>query len=75
MSRLPAVSGKDVYKALLRNGWVEVRTGAGSHRYLKHPDKGGLVTIPYTNGDLPKGTLKSILKQAGLTADELQNML
>ena len=73
--KLPAVSGKDVYNALIRNGWGEVRTGASTHRYLKNPDRGELVTVPCTTKDLPKGTLSSIPKQAALTADELQQML
>ncbi len=74
MSRLPAVSGKDVFRALNRNGYDEVRTAAGSHRFLKHATRGGLVTEPYTK-DLPKKTLGSILKQADLSADELAEML
>jgi predicted RNA binding protein YcfA (HicA-like mRNA interferase family) len=73
--KLPAVSGKEVFNALIRNGWVEIRTGASSHRFLKHPNRGGLVTVPYTTKDLPKGTLNSILKQAGLKAPELHQML
>ena len=77
MSRLPAVSGKDVFRALNRNGYDEVRTAAGSHSFLKHATRGGLVlvTVPYTNKDLPKKTLGSILKQADLSADELAEML
>ena len=76
MSKLPSVSGKEVYGALKRNRYEDVRTSASSHRYLKHPDKGGLVAIPFHgNRNLPKGTLKSILKQAGITADDLVNML
>ncbi|WP_323094676.1 type II toxin-antitoxin system HicA family toxin, partial [Aeromonas hydrophila] len=33
---------------------------------FKHPTKKGRVTIPHPNKDLPKGTVKSILKQAGI---------
>ena len=46
--------------------WFIVRT-RGSHRQYKHPTKQGLVTIAgKANDDLAKGTLNSILKQAGL---------
>lgn len=38
----------------------------GSHHHFKHPTKEGLVTVPHPKKDLPKGTVKSILKQAGL---------
>jgi predicted RNA binding protein YcfA (HicA-like mRNA interferase family) len=49
-----------------QDGWYLVRT-RGSHRHFKHPAKPGLVTIAGKPGvDIPKGTLNSILKQAGL---------
>jgi len=33
---------------------------------FKHADKKGLVTIPHPKKDIPMGTVKSILRQAGL---------
>ena len=56
-----------VLKLLYDDGWKEVpgRT-KGSHIQLKHPDKPGKVTVPNHSGDIPPGTLNSILKQAGL---------
>jgi predicted RNA binding protein YcfA (HicA-like mRNA interferase family) len=48
------------------DGWYLSRT-RGSHRHFKHPTKPGIVTIAgHPNVDIPKGTLNSILKQAGL---------
>jgi len=48
------------------DGWRHVRT-TGSHRHYKHPSKPNVVTIPGHPGDeLPKGTMKSILKAANL---------
>lgn len=48
------------------DGWFHVRT-KGSHRQFKHPVKLGIVTIAGNLGvDIPKGTMNSILKQAGL---------
>jgi predicted RNA binding protein YcfA (HicA-like mRNA interferase family) len=48
------------------DGWRHVRT-TGSHRHYKHLSKPNVVTIPGHPGDeLPKGTLKSILKAADL---------
>ena len=48
------------------DGWVLSRT-RGSHRQYSHPLKQGVVTVPGKPGDeLPKGTLGSVLKQAGL---------
>ena len=49
-----------------QDGWRQVRT-TGSHRQFKHAVKSGLVTVAGKPSlDVPPGTLKSILKQAGL---------
>ncbi|WP_119048171.1 type II toxin-antitoxin system HicA family toxin [Acinetobacter pittii] len=55
----------DLIKMIEADGWYEVRV-SGSHHHFKHPTKKGLVTIPHAKKDLPNGTVKSILKQAGL---------
>jgi predicted RNA binding protein YcfA (HicA-like mRNA interferase family) len=57
---------REVLKLLERDGWVLTRS-KGSHRHFRHPDKPGLVTVAGKPGlDLPRATLNSILKQAGL---------
>lgn len=56
---------REVEKLLLSDGWYYVRQ-VGSHRQYKHPHKTGKITIPFHPGDLDKGTVKSILSQAGL---------
>lgn len=55
----------EVEKIILKDGWYFVKQ-VGSHRQYKHPTKPGKVTIPFHTGDLDKGTVNSILKQAGL---------
>lgn len=58
---------REVLKLLAADGWEEVLNRTkGSHIQLKHPTKPGKVTVPRHSGDLPPGTLNSILKQAGL---------
>ena len=59
---------RDVLKRLADDGWIEVKGGKGSHRKFKHPTKPGHVTVAFhsSNADVPVGTLKSILKTAGL---------
>jgi len=59
------VKSLDLIKMIEADGWYEVRV-TGSHHHFKHPTKKGLVTIPHPKKDLPNGTVKSILKQAGL---------
>ena len=57
---------RDVLKLIETHGWYLART-RGSHRQFKHPAKPGLVTVSgHPSIDVPKGTLNSILKQAGL---------
>jgi predicted RNA binding protein YcfA (HicA-like mRNA interferase family) len=53
-------------RVLKDDGWREVAR-RGSHRQFKHAAKAGRVTVPgKLSDDLALGTLKSILKQAGL---------
>lgn len=48
------------------DGWTLIRV-RGSHRHYGHPDKPGVVTVPgKLSRDLPTGTERSILKQAGI---------
>lgn len=57
---------REILKLLGRHGWYLVRT-QGSHRQYKHRTLPGLVTLAgKPSHDLAPGTLKSILKQAGL---------
>ncbi len=76
MPKLPVLSGKDVVKILSKIGFVHVRT-TGSHAILnKHNSEKGKVTIPVPlHRELAKGTLKSIMNQAGLTLDDLLKLL
>lgn len=51
------------------DGW-ELDRQSGSHRQFRHPDKPGTVTVAGKLGnDLKRGTLASILRQAGLKGD------
>lgn len=54
-----------IIKQLKADGWVLVHT-VGSHHQFKHPTKPGKVTVPHPKKDLPIGTVKSIMKVAGL---------
>ena len=57
---------REIIELLEKDGWVKV-VQRGSHRQFKHPVKAGKVTVPGNlSDDLPVGTQKSILRQAGL---------
>lgn len=59
------ITFKEVEKLIKEVGW-EYQYTRGSHFYYTHKIKPGKVTLPNHKGDIPKGTLNSILKQAGL---------
>jgi predicted RNA binding protein YcfA (HicA-like mRNA interferase family) len=69
MTKLPQVKPKEVIKALKRLGFEHIRT-TGSHVRLKD-SKGNFVTVAFHNRTLAKGTIKSILRQADITAEQL----
>jgi len=57
---------REVVRLLTNEGWVQVAQ-KGSHRQFTHAHKPGKVTVPgKLSDDIPIGTLKSILRQAGL---------
>jgi len=55
----------EILRVLRKDGWIE-KDQKGSHLQMTHPTKAGKVTVPIHGGDIPKGTLNAILKQAGL---------
>ena len=74
-SRLPTLSGRTVIKMLLRSGFVVDRI-VGSHHILTMPgEPAHTVTVPvHGNRDLKPGTLRSIIRQAGLTPEEFNEL-
>jgi predicted RNA binding protein YcfA (HicA-like mRNA interferase family) len=73
--KLPIVRPAEVIRALEHAGFF-VRRVKGSHYVLKHPVKSTLlVIVPLHNRDLKRGTLQSIIKQAGLTIEEFLELL
>jgi predicted RNA binding protein YcfA (HicA-like mRNA interferase family) len=59
------MNSNELIRMLEEGGWLRVRV-KGSHHQYKHPDKQLLITVPHPKKDLPIGTVKSILKNAGL---------
>jgi predicted RNA binding protein YcfA (HicA-like mRNA interferase family) len=59
-----AMNSREIIGRLNRDGRRLVRS-KGSHRQYKHPTKSGLATVPHPKRDIPKGTLRSIFRQAG----------
>jgi len=75
MAKLPDVSGARVVRALKRAGFLEVRQ-SGSHLSLERvtAEKTYRTVVP-VHDKVQKGTLARILKQAGLTIEQLLSLL
>ena len=75
MPKLPIVSVKKIIKVLSKLGFNHIRT-SGSHAILCKESEEGKTTIPVPiHQELAKGTLKSIMRQAGLSLEELLELL
>jgi len=71
MPKLPDVSGKEARRALERLGFVFKRQ-SGSHAVLRRGNRGCVVPM---HREISRGTLKGILEQAGVSAEEFMAAL
>jgi predicted RNA binding protein YcfA (HicA-like mRNA interferase family) len=65
-------SAREVLARLQRGGFREVRQ-SGSHKVLRHPD-GRQTYVAMHPGDVPEGTFRKILKQAGLSPEQFREL-
>ena len=74
MSGLPVVSGRDVVKVLAKVEYALDRQ-RGSHMILRQtsPPHRRLTVPDHT--EVAKGTLRAIIRQAGLTVEEFKDLL
>jgi predicted RNA binding protein YcfA (HicA-like mRNA interferase family) len=73
MSRLPRVSGRQCVKALERKGF-RIKRQEGSHIILRRDTPFAQVVVP-DHRELDRGTLRAILRHAGLTVEEFGALL
>ena len=74
MGRLGGLKYREIANRLKRLGFSFDRQAAGSHEIWYNPDTERSTTLPNHPGDMPEGTLRAILKQAGITPDEFLNI-
>lgn len=76
MTKLPRVSGKDVVRALQKHGFF-IKRQSGSHVIMRHEtDFSRRCVIPlHGSKTIKPGTLYSILKGAGLSIEEFNELL
>lgn len=66
MGRLAGFTYREIVRRLRRFGFVFDRQAAGSHEIWHNPETSRFTTIPNHPGDMPEGTLRAILRQAGV---------
>jgi predicted RNA binding protein YcfA (HicA-like mRNA interferase family) len=74
MPKLPAVKTREITRFLERKGFV-LDHSSGSHFIYYHPTSKRRAVVPKHNRDIPKGTLLSLLREAGFTREELIDFL
>lgn len=70
MGRLSGFRYREIIKRLKSFGFVFDRHAAGSHEIWFNPTTSRYTTIPNHPGDMPEGTLRAILKQAGIDPED-----
>lgn len=73
MAELPVVSGREARRAFERLGWV-FRRQTGSHMILTKPDSIVSLSIP-DHRELAPGTLRKLVRLAGLTVEDFRQAL
>lgn len=73
MSKLPVISGLECIKALEKAGFYFKRQ-EGSHIVMRRDDPFGQVVVP-NHRELDRGTLRAIIRQAGLSSNEFLKLL
>jgi len=69
--RLPVISGLQLVRALEQHGF-EVISTRGSHRKLRRGDRTVIVPL---HDEIAAGTLASVLRAAGMTPEQLRELL
>ena len=73
MSKLPVLSGEDCIKALAQAGFY-FHHQRGSHVVLRRDEPRSMLVVP-NHRELDRGTLRAIIRQAGLSLDEFVRLL
>ena len=74
MPKLPVVKPRQISRFLEQNGFILDHT-SGSHLVFYNPVSRRRAVVPSHNRDMPKGTLMSLLREAGFTREELIDFL
>lgn len=74
MSYLPRISGREVVKAFGKIGY-EIDRQRGSHIVLRNVEPPYRRLVVPDHNEVAKGTLRGIIRQAGLSVEEFKSLL
>jgi predicted RNA binding protein YcfA (HicA-like mRNA interferase family) len=72
MPKLVPISHRELARKLRRAGYVEIRTSRHPVYYLAERDL--TIPVPSHPGDVPKGTLRTIVREMGVTVEEFNQL-
>lgn len=73
MPSVPVISGREAVRGFERHGWT-VALQRGSHIIMIKPGRNVTLSIP-EHREVAKGTLRSLIRAAGLTVEEFSSAL
>ena len=73
-SRLPSVTARQIIRVLEAIGFERIRQ-SGSHATFRHPDGRWTIVSIHPGKTIPRGTLRKILRDAGLTVEQFIELL
>jgi predicted RNA binding protein YcfA (HicA-like mRNA interferase family) len=73
MSKIPSISGRECVRALEKKGF-SIRRQESSHIILRRDSPFAQLVVP-DHKELDRGTLRAIIRQAGLSVDEFVQLL
>ncbi len=74
MTRLPALTGKELIAALAKAGFEVIRI-RGSHHYLRHTDGRATVVPVHAGETIGPGLMTKILRDCEFTREDLLNLI
>jgi predicted RNA binding protein YcfA (HicA-like mRNA interferase family) len=72
--RLPAVTARQLARVLELHGW-HLHRSKGSHHHFVHANRNIVITVPIHTGDLKRGLVAGILKDAGISREKFLRLL
>jgi len=73
VSKLPQISGSDLVRALQKFGFT-VRRQQGSHIIMRRDNPFAQTVVP-NHQQIDRGTLRAILRQTGISVEELTKVI